>query len=243
MRGGSKGTRYSLSGSVLNQDGTILNSGFRRYQGRVTLDQDVRENLRVGLNANFSNIFTNGTSVSGSSNSDFALLTSLYGYRPIIGSGNLGTLLDNAEDDDVVSSSTTTSGTRYLRCATSCANTPPTSSRPTPTPSTAFGRSLKLRVTGGVDRRSLRYDVFNNSQTRTGNLNNPNGQNGVNGSVTYTEQNNYVNENTLDYNKAFSADHRLNALVGFTAAAHRVLAVGQRGHSDSQRAAGHQRPG
>ncbi len=39
--------------------------GFPRYQGRITLDQDVRQNLRVGMNANFSNIFSYGTPSAG----------------------------------------------------------------------------------------------------------------------------------------------------------------------------------
>ncbi|SDY60893.1 SusC/RagA family TonB-linked outer membrane protein [Hymenobacter psychrophilus] len=215
VRGGSKGTRYSLSGSVLNQDGTIINSGFRRYQARVTLDQDVQQNLRVGLNANYSNIATTGTPVSGSSNSDFSLLTSLYGYRPIVGNGNLRQLLDNAEDEDVVGANnyqwnplfTVNNEVRDRTTNQLTANG---------YAEYKFTKSLKLRVTGGVDRRVLRYDVFNNSQTRTGNLNNPNGQNGVNGSVTYTEQNNLVNENTLTYTKQIRRDHRLNVLGGFT---------------------------
>lgn len=215
VRGGSKGTRYSVSGSVLNQEGTILNSGFRRYQGRVTLDQDVNRNLRVGLNANFSNTFTNGTQVSGSSNSDFALLTSLYGYRPISGTSDLRQLIDNAEDADVVSADNYQWNPLFT-VRNEVRNNTTNQLTANAHADYAIGRYLKLRVTGGVDRRALRNDIFNNSLTRTGNLNNPNGLNGVNGAVVFTEVNNYVNENTLTYNRLFKRFHRITAVVGAT---------------------------
>jgi len=225
IRGGSKGTRYSVSGSILNQDGTILNSGFKRYQGRLTLDQDVKQNLRVGMNANFSNISTYGTQVGGSSNSDFALLTSLYGYRPVNGTGDLDLLLNQAEDEDVTSSSNYQWNPLYT-VKNEVRNRITNQLTANAYAEYSFSPSLKLRVTGGVDRRLLRYEVFNNSMTRTGNTNNPNGQNGVNGSITFTETNNYVNENTLTFNKLFKRYHRITSVTGVTFQGTRTMISG-----------------
>ena len=41
LSGGTDKTRYAVSGSLLDQDGILLNSGFRRYQGRIVFDQTV----------------------------------------------------------------------------------------------------------------------------------------------------------------------------------------------------------
>ncbi|RFS26996.1 TonB-dependent receptor [Chitinophaga silvatica] len=48
--GGSDKTRYYLSGNVLNQDGTIVNSNFKRYGLRTNVSSDVKNWLRIGEN-------------------------------------------------------------------------------------------------------------------------------------------------------------------------------------------------
>src|SRR5690606_27188910 len=55
IRGGSKETRYSISGSAYDQDAIILNSGYKRYQTRISLDQTINDKFKVGMNANYSN--------------------------------------------------------------------------------------------------------------------------------------------------------------------------------------------
>lgn len=52
--GGTEKTKYYLSGGYFNQDGIVLNSGFKRYQFRLNLDQHINNSLRVGTNINFS---------------------------------------------------------------------------------------------------------------------------------------------------------------------------------------------
>lgn len=50
LSGGDAKTRYLLSGNYLNQDGIIINSGFRRYGLRFNLDRDMSERFHVGTN-------------------------------------------------------------------------------------------------------------------------------------------------------------------------------------------------
>lgn len=52
--GGNDKTRYYLSGNVVNQDGTIINSNFKRYGLRSNVSSDVKSWLRVGENLNLS---------------------------------------------------------------------------------------------------------------------------------------------------------------------------------------------
>ena len=51
---GSGNTKYSVSFSYTDQRGVVINSGFKRYQGRVSVDQDVRKWLKIGVKASYS---------------------------------------------------------------------------------------------------------------------------------------------------------------------------------------------
>ena len=111
IRGGNNDTKYSLSGSFLNQDGTILASNFKRYQGRASIDQRINSKLKVGLNVNYSHLVTTGTPTGGNTSltsgtfqTQNNLLINMWQYRPINQSGNLDELLNNAQDADVISS-------------------------------------------------------------------------------------------------------------------------------------------
>ncbi|MEL1245411.1 TonB-dependent receptor [Flavobacterium sp. DGU11] len=50
--GGSESTSYYLSGGFLDQQGTLLGSGYKRYTMRLNLDSKVKDWLRVGANVN-----------------------------------------------------------------------------------------------------------------------------------------------------------------------------------------------
>ena len=209
VRGGNKDTRYSISSSIIRQAGAIINSGFNRYQGRVVLDQNIGGNLVVGINANYSNFLSYGTPAS--TNSNTGLIYNVESYRPVNASLDFSALLDNGQDiagdyrfNPILSAQ------NELRNRTTNALVANAYIQYT------FFKDLVLRLSGGVNRNELRYDIFDNSNTRSANPVGALGQNGVNGSITYTQLNNYVNENTLTYNKTFKGGHHLNVLGGFT---------------------------
>jgi TonB-linked SusC/RagA family outer membrane protein len=66
ISGGDEKTRYALSGNYYNQDGIILNTGFKRYSGHVSLDRDVAKNFKVGVNLIASNSTQNVLTSGGS---------------------------------------------------------------------------------------------------------------------------------------------------------------------------------
>lgn len=51
VSGGDEKTRYLISGNYTDQKGIILNSGFKRFSGRLNLDKELYQNLKVGLTA------------------------------------------------------------------------------------------------------------------------------------------------------------------------------------------------
>ena len=50
ISGGDERTRYLISGNFSDQDGILVNTGFKRYSGRVNFERDLYSNLTVGIN-------------------------------------------------------------------------------------------------------------------------------------------------------------------------------------------------
>ncbi|TPG42164.1 SusC/RagA family TonB-linked outer membrane protein [Flavobacterium pectinovorum] len=48
--GGSEGINYYISGGVLNQDGIVIESGFKRYNVRANIDAKINKFIKVGVN-------------------------------------------------------------------------------------------------------------------------------------------------------------------------------------------------
>lgn len=215
VRGGSDKTRYSISGNFVDQQGVLINSGFKRYQGRITLDQDVNSRLKLGANVNYSYSASSGTIVNAAASSQSAsanLLYAVWGYRPVSGNANEldDDLFDPGFDYNVLADyrvNPVISAQNELR-------------RSLNTGLIANGYaeykiipSLTLRVTGGVTNNLLRTETFNNSMTQSGNIRN---SDGVNGSIYNIPITTFLNENTLTYKKAFKKGHSLTILGGYT---------------------------
>ena len=52
--GGTEKARYYISGSLMDQDGTILGTNFNRYSLRVNFDSELKSWLKLGINAMYS---------------------------------------------------------------------------------------------------------------------------------------------------------------------------------------------
>lgn len=228
VRGGTKETRYSISGSMYDQDAIISNTGYNRYQTRISLDQTINEKFKVGMNANYSHQKGYGqilgrTSATSSTTISGYLLYSTWGYRPVTGREGdidyeLGDILDDIIDEDLdgegsdfrinplVSARETL---RERRTNTFTANAYATYD---------FTKNLQLKMTGGLRGVMYRNDAFYNSKTVRGapvSLR-PNNINGVNGSIRNTQRFEWLNENILTYKKRINRANRVEAMVGMT---------------------------
>jgi TonB-linked SusC/RagA family outer membrane protein len=214
LRGGTEKTKYSISGSLLNQQGIIINSGFSRYQGRVVIDQNITNRLKAGVNLNYAATKKFGTVVAESQTSPTAsLMYSAWGYRPITGDIDFDdNLTEELYDPDL--SPTADFRINPLKAAQN-------EYKPTFNNTLVINsyvdyqilKNLSLRVTGGLTKANIRQEIFNNSMSRLGN---PNNNNKVNGSFNNTEITNLLNENTLTYNTKLKGGHSLKILGGFT---------------------------
>ncbi|WP_343701761.1 TonB-dependent receptor [Chitinophaga sp.] len=226
VRGGNDVTKYAISGSLYDQKGVVINTDFKRYQARFTLDQDIGKKLKVGVTANYSRLKTFGQPVAsnpGSSSISTYLWFRVWAYRPL--SGDEVSLTDEIADPENITPSdirmnplitvqndftrdlsTVFSGNAYL--------------------SYSITDDLVLRLSGIANGEIRKSERFYNSKTPQGSPLNPNNLRGVNGSVGNTEINIWSSENTLTYNKTFNQHHNLTAVGGFSAQETRVATNG-----------------
>ncbi len=221
IRGGGGGTRYSISGSMFNNDGIIINTGQARYQGRVSLDQEITKKLSVGMNLNYSsrNFFgTQASSASGSAASASTyLLYGVLGYRPITSRVDFDALdlLDQVVDDEVdmlidyrvnpvvnarneynktfVNSLITNAYLQYK-----------------------IGRYFTFKAQGSINTQGVNREYFYNSQTARGNERSPGNVRGQWGGKTYSDRFTWSNENTLTYKRTFEKAHNVDGMLGFS---------------------------
>ncbi|WP_243348122.1 SusC/RagA family TonB-linked outer membrane protein [Parabacteroides sp. FAFU027] len=221
-------TAYTVSASYTGQEGLVIQSGFDRYQGRFTLDQDITDKLKVGINVNYSNATTTG--IAGNSqfggSAYFSFMTNLWTYRPVLGAemstedydSYLNTLADSEDQTRI---------NPYL----STINTDNSSVNKVFTPNGylqyKLTKDLMFKSTFGQTVNTNEAYNFNNSSSANGNPYSGFGRvYGVNGSRSNSQTTSTLNENTLTYNKKFNKNNVLNALVGFTSQEYKLTSSG-----------------
>lgn len=214
LRGGDDKTKYAISGNILRQEGVVLNTGFGRKQGRITLDQVISRKFKAGVNLNYSSTRSNGAEIgTTASNGSLNLLYGIWAYRPVVGA-NDANIIDELFDPDIGYNNLSVNplinaqnAYRSIRNNSLIANSYIEYN---------IIKNLVLRVSGGITRNTSLAEVFNNSKTTRGN---PQNASGVNGSTSNIASNSWLNENILTYNKAFSKKSSLNIVTGVTAQA------------------------
>jgi len=228
IRGGTEKTKYSISGSVSDQGGVMLNTAQNRYQGRFVLDQNISKKIDVGLNVNYSRFGNKGQIASnanyGSGGSSY-LMYSVWGFRPISGRSLNPDDFDDEdfdqdfEDDLIDEDIDETMDYRVNPILT--AENELRESVSNNLIANAFMTyniipGLKLRVSGGIETRVRKNQSFYNSLTSRGTPLFPNNTRGQFGSVDYRERSSWLNENTLTWSKKFNKRNRMEVLGGFT---------------------------
>ncbi len=224
LRGGTAATKYSLSGSYLDQDGIVINGGYKRYQGRFQIEQRIGKNFKAGINTNYTygvkrgqiaNVTGDDINSSSRGNASSYLLYAAWGYRPVTGRDDLDDFIEDPYDDEVSYNTNLTmnpfvsSNNQYVYAFSKSFYTNAFLEY-------NFLKHFKFRVNGGITETDTRAERFNNSKTAAGNPNTVYGQTfGINGSINNSNVRNLVNENLLSYNRVFNK-HRIDAVGGFT---------------------------
>jgi TonB-linked SusC/RagA family outer membrane protein len=209
IRGGNKDTKYAFSGSIADQDGIIINSNYKRYQGRLVIDQNLGKKLKIGINTNYSHLQQTGASPSLSTNSATTnIMVSVWGSKPIFSD-----LSEDVLQDPDVNPSNDYRVNPYVNLQNLYRVKTTNNLNSNAYLEYLFLPELKLRITSGISENREQSDSFNNSNTQYGY---PGSANGVNGSIINSQFSNWLNENTLTWNKTFNEKHTINAVGGFT---------------------------
>ena len=223
ITGGSANTKYAISGSILDQDGIIINSNYTRYQGRIVLDQNINKKLKIGINANYSYLKQSGVAPAQSENeATNNVMFSIWGQRPILPNTD-DDLVDDLFDPAIdVNNDYRINPVMHLQNAVR--NSISKNLLVNSYAEYSILPELKLKITGGLSSNNNRGEVFNNTKTRFGNP--VTSFNGVNGSISFTEVNTLLNENILSWNKRFNKIHNINLVGVFSVQSGKVNSFG-----------------
>ncbi len=212
VRGGTEQTRYSISGSIYDQEGVIIATGLNRYNGRITLDQDLSRKLKTGITANYSAVQSYGQPVSATSsyNISSTVLFRTWAYRPVAPDETDDLLVSDVDEDAIYGSDVRVNpfvdlenqhqvNSTYLLEANGYV-------------SYEIIDGLLFKITGGLRRQIAQGERFYNSKTVQGSPYNPNNTNGIWGTLSTGNTNGWTNEYILTYDKLLGEDHKITAL-------------------------------
>lgn len=207
FNGGTDEARYNLSMNYFDQDGVILNSGFKRGTVRLNLDRKIGSKLTFGLSSQVAGTFEKRAFVNSQGGSFGGVLLDALRISPIVTPRDeFGELTYSNSPlpyvEDVGNPLAYALGTKDHRTTVrglfNAAG------------SYEIVKGLTLRVTGGLDYRTQQTDVYRPSDIFLGRL--------TNGSASRGEVNRYswLNENTLTYDRQITPNHALNVVGGLT---------------------------
>ncbi len=199
--GGNDIVRYYISGDYMDQEGVAIGVGYRRYSARANVEVSPNKNLKFGLNLSPSYSIQDDPGVEGKD----AITHIVVGMNPVVESST------GAEGVNVGDNTRYAWGTSRVSPIAEAKNIQRTN-QTFRTISTAFVEYEFLK--GLKFRTNLNFDVHNNEASRftpaavTRNRT-------ASGSKSGYNRINFVNENTLNYNKSIG-DHNFDLLGGYS---------------------------
>jgi TonB-linked SusC/RagA family outer membrane protein len=201
--GGDEKTQYAISGNYYNQKGIIISSDFERYSTRLNFDRHILNNFTVGTHLSASHTVSN--SVATETGGEGGTIHGALAMNPIMPiysdeeSGiytqvNMpGTLVPNpvatAKERKFNNAASRLLGDIYMQWE--------------------VVKDLKLKVSLGTDVMYIKNNLYIPST-----IYQANGM--AKAEVAVRRTINWLNENTLTWNKVVADDHAFNVLAGYT---------------------------
>ncbi len=214
---GKNSTLYALSGGVFNQDGIVLNSSFRRYSLRGSVDQTVGSRLRVTSSLSLSRVSSKSVPTDGSFNAGAGTVGAALQYYPtlsvrradgtytLLQADSKSPLAPAAVPNPLSMAADVKDDLTDLRVLASVSG------------EYKLFDGLKLRVTGGTDVANRARFTYYPRTTLLGSQTNGQALRGTTAVLSF------VNENTLNYTKAIGDDHRFDLLAGYSRQSNETL--------------------
>lgn len=201
MQAGNDLTRLFASFGYVSEDGTMLNTGFERFTGRLKMDHKINSKLELGINAAYTNTEYTGMKISTAT---VSAIKSAIMFRPVL------PIVDNEPED-----AQDDYNAGYFPPDQTLENTDRSEPRDVVQVNTYLNykvaKNLKFRTTFGYTFDHKQIKTFFNTGTNQADR----GTEGINGSVKNIQRRSWINENTLTYNLK-KDKHHLNVLGGFT---------------------------
>lgn len=210
VNGGSENTRYTFSGSYMNQDGIVLNTDYERYNFRTNVSSKIVDRLNVGMS--LMAYYANGTEQANGKDSPVMYALNLPPIYPLYNEdGTYGSMVRNPEilAGDVanpigIAEQVMNKRKRHGWLGTIFAEW-------------EIIKNLKYRISinGGIQDNIQKkfepsYVDFDSSKA-------PRPAKGIN--ERWTDRD-WVIENTLNYSFTLADKHSFNALLGYTTQSH-----------------------
>lgn len=209
VNGGDNKTRYALSGNYFSQDGILLNTGFKRYSGRVNLERTVSNSFKVGVNIIGAHVEQTG--VSANSNNNLAPNTWV-------------AVLEGVPTDSIYNADGSYNyALQYSPGLTNGITPNPIADLTNIINKTSSNRvlgnffaeykiidGLTAKINSGADLLNTKQNFYAPYKTTTGLANGGLGQIGT------VNVNSWQTEFTLNYNKNLNENHFISALAGYT---------------------------
>jgi len=211
ISGGDEKSRYLVSADYFNQEGTVLNTGFKRYSARVNYEKDINEKFKISTNITGSQSIENKLYGSPYNSINFS-----NAYANLILTSPLA-LIHNPDGSFNTSNPYLTSPTNPLEDIIATTNqTTLTRVLGNVAGEYKFTPDLTLKVTAGVDILNTVNDYYAPSTTGS-----PAGSStgyAANGYASIGNGNalSWLNENTLTYDHSFNDKNFLDVVVGYT---------------------------
>ncbi len=217
VNGGTENVRYNISSNYTNQDGTLINTNFKRYSIRANMDIDISDRLRTGLNLAPTQTLANGGRTDAG-NENFNIFSAIPLSRwsdpsaPVFRED--GTLTNLAQGELIdfynVNPVYLLTGRDGLR-------------RTNQLLASSYlefdiAKGLTAKTFGSVQYTDRRTTTFEPSDFPGSGALTPNAQGTREATAGITENTNFnwVWENTLRYSKTFNEAHTIDVLAGFT---------------------------
>lgn len=212
ISGGAENTKFLVSGNYLTQEGVVIESKFQKGSLRLNLEHDISDRVKFGTNITASYIQDNAIPHSNQGINDSGVVHATMKSIPNLPVKNpdgsytshrelsemtgvfarpaIPNPVELAKKIDYKKTNNRTLANGYLEYS----------------PSSNF----KLKTTIGVDISNIRLNTFLPSDTELGRSTNGTA------SISTNRIINWVNENTISYQKSFNNKHNLNIVGGIS---------------------------
>ncbi|MCW3806654.1 SusC/RagA family TonB-linked outer membrane protein [Plebeiibacterium marinum] len=200
---GNKTTTLYYSGEFLNQEGTLINTGFKKINNRLKFTHKLNDKAQVGGNLQYSYNNREGINIAG--NNYTSIIKDAITFRPVeplVSDGLVGGVDLNDPNDlrfNPVQTLTNTDRQRRQEVIRTDAFL-----------NYKLTKTLSLRMSGVYQVDNRRETLFYGKDTREGTR----GNDGINGSVINRRYQTLSTSNTLNFNKTYKKVHKVGALAG-----------------------------